>query len=193
VPIDLAITLKDRLADRVVVSVRVAPVATDPRVDGVAVELRSRTGEVLGARLHLPVAGRLIGPIETQVELRASQPIPRGSQVIAEAWWPGDQVEAACPADPCTHLETFMKGARAVCPTRADFSPNTLDGRERSALASSFPWIKAFRACCQEAEPSRILDEEPRIDDVVADFAEQVGLDEECSDWLRDLLNEEDA
>lgn len=189
-PVTFELHLEERLPDRVIVSVHLAPRRPGARVDGVALELFSRKRESLSPRVVLPITGDLIGEIVVRAEIRANDgPLPPGVTVIGTAWWDTDQVRAVCPADPWTELEAHMRGRRCV-KTRGFADEDwltSLEVPERRRLAALFPWIDHPRDPCQtyEHEPLDALD-------VVDEISEELGLDEANTAWLRELLDEDD-
>ena len=96
-PISLALRLDERRPDRVFVSVILAPRDPDASVGGVSVQMFCRSGQSLGARLLLPIAGQLSQTMRSSVELRTLDALPTGARVVATAWWSGGQLEATCP------------------------------------------------------------------------------------------------
>ena len=184
--VSLDLHLEDRQADRVWVSVRVAPDGEPRRVDGVALQLCARDGEALGPRLLLPICGCLESPIVTRVELKAAA-IPRDGQVVAIAWWGQEQIEARCPADVGTGLEGHMRGHRQLpLATRIDVAPLAPD--ERAVFVRRMPWVAAPMI---PFDPRGIepLESEPTSDQI----CEELGLDGEDAEWLKDLLDEDET
>jgi hypothetical protein len=183
-----SILLEERRNDRVLVSVCLGADEV-VHVQGVAVELRSRAGEPLSARLMLPVAGVLHAPLCLHTELRAVGDLPRGAQVIGTAWWQQGQVEASCPTDPGTALEDFARGGSVgLTPRDAAAEVADLAPEERRAWMAAFPWLASMRRL-PPAEAPRILDEAPR--DVAADHAARHHLSPEDAATLAEILGED--
>ncbi len=182
--------LEEREADRVFVSVVLAPTCGATGVDGVSLQMVDRTGEPMSARVVLPLAGEVAQPLLTTVEVRARGAIPAGSRVVGHAWRGQEQVEAACPADPGTQLEVHMRGRRIVPIPAPGLALRPLDGAERARLARVMPWID---------EPARRAPERPAVvdsapstpEDVAEEVAQQYDLDPEDAAFLKELLGEE--
>lgn len=190
-PITLKLGLEERRADRVFISVLLAPEEDAAAIGGVAVELRTRTGESLSPRLLLPIAGALQQPMISSVELRSVTPIPVGSRVVSTAWWQGGQVEATCPTDPWTEMEAHMRGGRLETSADDGRELHTLDVAERQAIAALFPWVDDPMIPVQPIavlESSAGHDTEEQVDD----FATEHHLDDECAQWLKDLMAEDE-
>lgn len=182
------LSLEDRRQDRVFVSVLLAPEQDGATVDGVAVMLVTKGGDPLSHRLLLPIAGRLIQPMVSTVELRASgDDLPSGARVVGMAWNTVEQWDASCPADPGTQLEQHMRGRNALRPD-VDAGFQALACDERLALARVFPWL----APCELAPPKVV---EPEMETASAEelkqFCDSLDLDDEDSEWLEALLRED--
>lgn len=193
--LNFELQLDERLPDRVIVSVLLGPGDTgEASVDGVAVVLVAATGELLSTRLMLPIAGTLLQPVLTTVELRALGPVPLGARIVGTAWDGAEQHETSIPADPGTQLEAHCRGLRNVKveedralrfrrPTRADLA----------ALQQAFVWLQP-----PPESPLQVVENEPEPeedDDDDFDLREacsELGLDDEEAAWLEDLLNEPD-
>jgi hypothetical protein len=182
--------LEERQPDRVWVSVLLVPRDGALPIDGVAVELFSRQRESLSPRLLLPIAGVLANPMTVKVELRAQTSIPPGAMVVGTAWWGPDTQRVVCPADPWTELEAHVRGKRCLGPREErpgqDFMG--LDPTETGRLAGVFPWLEARGTPpCMEGfgEPLDAFD-------VVDEISEELGLDAENAEWLRQLLKEDE-
>lgn len=185
-----ALRLEDRQDDRVFVTVCLSPESDAVDVQGVAVELRTRGGEPLGARLMLPIRGELSSHIAFMTELRARDDLPRGSEIRGTAWWAGGQLETVIPTDPGTCLEQYCRGGGVrLDPLDPDDLPVDLHRLERNALVRTFPWMHRFRAP-EERPESQILEEQP--EDLAADIASCYGLCDEDKAFLAELLAEED-
>lgn len=186
-PLKFELSLEERLTDRVIVSVALAPGDGAQCLGGVAVELFSRDRDSLSPRVLLPISGRLADPIVIRVELRAVRDIPPGCRVVGTVWWEDDQLVASCPADPCCSLDVHLRGRRCVSPM-IERELTRLTPAERGRLAALFPWIDEPRPKRATAE----LDEPLDATDVVDDISEELGLDDENARWLRELLAEDD-
>jgi hypothetical protein len=160
-------------------------------VDGVAVMLVGPQGECLSHRLLLPIAGTLHQPMVSTVELRAIDVLPKGSRVVGLAWHGSNQWEASCPADPGTHIEAHVRGRRALQPRPRPPAQapvfEALTASERYSLAASFPWLTP----CERPPPKVVEPElETATNEEIRSFCEDLGLDEEDTDWLEALLDE---
>jgi hypothetical protein len=191
VGLSFELELQERRPDRVLVSVFLQPGSAEGvTLDGVALDLCNRHRETVGPRLLLPIAGRLAGPLVTQAELRALEPIPEGAVVVGTAWWGSEQVQASIPADPGTDLAMHVRGEGAIRPADREVLLS-LSPRERIRLEAAFPWLCASTGRCEQVKQA-ILEGQlgPNPEEVDA-FARDLGLGEECTAWLKDLLAEE--
>ncbi|TVQ88743.1 MAG: hypothetical protein EA397_16230 [Deltaproteobacteria bacterium] len=189
---NLQLHLDERHDDRVYVTVCLSPETDEASVHGVAVELRSRTGEPLSARLMLPVSGPLPGPLALRTEIRARADLPLGARVHGTVWWDLGQLDATCPTDPGTSLEAYAYGAGIPLglpnPSRG---PHDLTDDERERMYRAFPWMARYcRPDDPEDQASRIIEEQP--EDLARDIADSYGLSDEDRDFLKELLGEED-
>jgi hypothetical protein len=193
--LDFELRLEERCPDRVVVSVLLAPRGGRPvRIEGVALHLERRDGEHIGTEMVLPIAGELRQPMLSTVELRTGDDeVPGGARVVGTAWNGAEQTEAQIPTDPSTELEGHLRGRLPIDP-----SPDVLEtfvlasAEERKRLALELPWIDQPRlprvaGALEVVEHAEMLDQQEAVDEFVADL----GLDEEGSAWLKDLLTEE--
>lgn len=181
------LSLEDRHHDRVFVSVLLAPEQDGTAVEGVAVMLVGKGGELLSHQLLLPISGVLHQPMVSTVELRAIDVLPTGARVMGTAWAAGEQWEASCPADPGTHLEEHMRGRHALVP-RVESEFESLTCHERTALAEVFPWL----APCEPKPPTVVEPElETATNDEIRSFCNDLGLDEDDTEWLESLLEED--
>ncbi|MEZ4322966.1 MAG: hypothetical protein R3F61_36205 [Myxococcota bacterium] len=186
-PLRFDLSLEDRHKDRVFVSVLLAPDQDGTAVDGVAVMLVGKTGECMSNRLLLPISGVLYQSMLTTVELRAFEALGTGARIVGTAWTGAEQWEASCPADPGTHLEDHMRGRGALQP-RCDSEFEGLTCGDRSALAGVFPWLTP----CEPRPPKVVEPElETATTDEIRSFCSELGLDDEDSDWLEALLEED--
>ena len=192
IPFSLELHLDERCTDRVFVSVTLSPTSDDvaASIGGVSVQMFNRTGQVLGPRLLLPIAGALHQPMRSTVELRAMHGLPTGSRVVATAWWANGQLEATCPTDPWTELGTHMRGARLLTPDD-DEDLEHLTPTERARIAALFPWVD--EPMLPPEPPAAFFEPTPEDDpDAFVDgIADQYGLDEESAEWLRELMDED--
>ncbi|MEQ1569225.1 MAG: hypothetical protein ABMA64_26550 [Myxococcota bacterium] len=184
--------IEERDPTRVVVLVMLAPVDGDEgpaRLDGVALQLVERTGAALGVQMVLPIAGELRHAMWSTVELRCDRVIPQGARVVGTAWSGGEQREATIPTDPFTELEVHMRARRRIS-AEADVSELCrVDPEDRAVLSRDFPWIDEPRIPAASAELG-VLEEEPEEERIDA-FVDNLGLDDESAEWLKDLLEEE--
>jgi hypothetical protein len=190
--LDLAfeLRLEERGVNRVVVSVLLAPEAAAVRIDGVALQLFTRTGEALGVRLVLPISGELRHPMLSTVELKADE-IPVGSRVVGTAWHGPEQKDAQLPTDPFTELEMHMRARRRIVCADPDPDIERLTPEERTKVARDFPWIDEPRVPIALAELT-VVENEGSEEELLDDLVDNLGLDPESSEWLKELLDEED-
>ena len=180
--------MEERGKDRVVASVLLAPQGSSVRIDGVALQLFTREGEALGSRMLLPISGSLSHPMLSTVELKAED-IPSGSRVVGTAWCGTDQIDTQLPTDPFTELEMHMRARRRITTDSAELDLDRLEPEERATIARDFPWIDEPRLPVATAELT-VVENEP--DEPLDTFVDTLGLDEESSEWLKDLLEEND-
>lgn len=191
--LEMELRLEQRGADRVVVSVLLAPAEGTVTVEGVALQLHSAQGDAIGARMLLPIAGTLAQPMLSTVELRTlSHDIPQGSRVVGTAWGGPHQLEITLPTDPGTAFEAHVRGHDIVSAHGSSQYLEPLLPDERALFASLFPWIDEPRLPREAAGSLGVVDHEPDNDELVDDFAADMGLDEDSAEWLRDLLDEPD-
>ena len=184
-PLDFSLRLEDRGGQRVLVSALLAPTEGVVRLDGVALQVFNRQGDALGVRLLLPIAGELHQAMLSTVELKCRE-IPQGSRVVGTAWWGLEQREAVLPTDPFTELEQHVR-ARKRLGTFADATDlDVVEGEERLRLARIYPWVQEPRV--PVTTPAlEVVEPEEDVDDLV----DHLGLDEDSTEWLKDLLSEE--
>jgi hypothetical protein len=185
--------VEERGDKRVVVSVLLAPDGeAQARIEGVALQLYSRTGEALGAQMLLPIAGALTQPMLSTIELKAPEPIPLGSKVVGTAWHGAEQREASIPTDPFTEFEVHMCARRRILPSAGSAEDlERLVPEERARIARDYPWIDEPRVPRIAAAELAVVDSEEADGGEIDDLVDHLGLDEESSDWLRELLQEE--
>ncbi len=200
-PVSFELTLLERQTDRVVVTISLCPGGEAVELDGVAVEILSPRRERISPRLLLPVSGTLVGPLVTQAELRAFGPIPACSVISGTAWSGEDQVECACPADDHIGLEAHVRGSNPPV-VRSDAVLLDLLPEERQALATCLPWLLARVEAAEEplptqvegtlageASPSELFEPDLScIREEMDGVCKDLGLDEECSEWLKELM-----
>lgn len=192
----LQIHLDERQSDRVFVTVCLSPQSECAQsecttVQGVAVELRSRSGEPLSARLMLPVSGPLPGPLALRTELRARDDLPRGARVHGIVWWAKGQIEVTCPTDPGTTLEAYAYGSSiGLEPSDPSPQPRDLSNTERRRLYLAYPWMARYRAPSHTSDEDHILEEAPS--DLASDIADTYDLSDEDRAILEELLAEDD-
>lgn len=192
-PLSLQLRVDERLDDRIHVSVALAPEDAPHHIDGAAVELITWQGERLSHRVMLPISGTIGGPIATRVELRCMDAIPYGAMVRGTAWWGSEQLEVTISAELFTGLESHARGTPHIALADA-LTLDSLTAVEREALGTHFPWTHDFKrpGSPPEDDEPNILDEtteEERIDD----FCDELGLDAESAEWLRELLDEDET
>jgi hypothetical protein len=186
--LSLHLQIEQRRPDRVFVLIELVHNGATINVTGAAVELRSKRGILLSPRMILPLAGLLAGPLATRVELRSQQPIPQGSKVYGVVFWNGEQTEAVIPADPCTDLEAHVRGSRNIWGFAAK-DLESLEPSEEYALQQRFPWAIQFEE--DEDEDTAPMDSELASDDLTDEVAKSLGLDEEETAYLREILTDE--
>jgi hypothetical protein len=88
-------------------------------------------------------------------------------------------------------LEAHVRGLLSCHPASSDAELEALIPEDLALLARILPWLGRDRrrsATRGEAMDPEVLDE---ISDEVEEIAQGLGLDEECTCWLRDLMTEE--
>lgn len=191
--LDVDLTLEERGPDRVVVSVLLAPLDGEGCLDGLALQLYTPDDEPLGARMLLPLAGTVRQPMLSTVELRSVPTvIPPGSRVVGTAWRGSEQLDVSIPTDPGTAFEAHVRGHDIVTGGTAEAFLEPLLTEERETLARLYPWIDEPRVPRAPSAALEVVDHEPGLDEVVDDLVNDIGLDDESADWLRDLLDEPD-
>ncbi len=173
------VRLVARLQDRAVVAV-----VLDPRepvdVESVALELVGPDGAALGARLALPVSGRLTTRTDVRAELRSVDGLPEGSTIVGRLWQDGAvTATATCPADPWTELETHALGTTAIPPAGADVELEEVGPRGRARLLALWPWLARARVTSADSGMLEGADGDP---------IDGLNLDPEEEAFLRDLL-----
>jgi hypothetical protein len=191
--LDFALRLEDRSPDRVLVSVLLAP-RSSVQIDGVALQLFSRANEAISARVVMPIAGELTQPMLSTIELRAfPDEIPLGSRVVGTAWAGPEQREATVPTDTATEFERHVRArCRVSCEEPADDDRllERLSADERSQVARLYPWVDEPRVPKAIGE-LEVVEHEEDEDEAFDDLVEDLGIDEESAEWLKDLLAEE--
>ena len=182
--------LEERCTDRVVVSVLLSPAGGTPRIDGVALQMITRTGEPIGIRMLLPISGELHQPMLSTVELKAADGIPAGTRVVGTAWQGADQREAIIPTDPFTELEVHIRARRRLGSLPGSQELEPLTTAERAVIAKDFPWVEEPRLPAV-ADELAILESED-TGHAIDDLVENLGLDEDSAEWLKELLEEEE-
>jgi len=190
--LDVELSLEERLEDSVIVSVFLSPTDGATPLDGVALRLRDRHGEGLGPRVLLPISGTLGRVMRTTVALETEdgEDIPTGASVQVVAWHGHEQREALMPTDPMTALEVHVRGTTAWVLHDGDRMLEPLLPEERAVWAEEYPWIDEPRVPPVAKAELGVVDHEPDTDEEVDAFAEEMGLDEESAEWLKDLMSE---
>jgi hypothetical protein len=183
--------IEERGTDRITVSVLLAPDPGPITLDGVALQLFTRTGEAQGVRMLLPIAGELHHAMLSTVELKSPDGIALGSKVVATAWLGAEQREASVPTDPFTELEVHMRARRRILVASSDSELERLIPEERALFARDFPWIDEPRLPVIAGELTVVESEEPPEEEYLDDLVDNLGLDPESSEWLKELLEEE--
>lgn len=189
VHVTFELRLEERRADRVFVSVLLAPAdaadgAARPSLDGVSVQIFQRDGEAVSPRLLLPISGTLAQPMITTVELRADGGVlPAGSRVLGHAWSADVVIEASCPTDMWTELGTHVQGTRNVC-ARSGAKLRRLAPEERARLACIFPWMANTRSL----HADDVLEPEDTEEEEIDAFCAEYGLDGDDAEFLKELL-----
>jgi hypothetical protein len=194
--LDFELRLEERCADRVVVSVLLAPQGAEAvHIDGVALHLERRDGERIGTERVLPISGDLRHAMLSTIELKLENGgLPTGSRVVGIAWNGAEQNEAQLPTDPYTALEAHLRARRRICPHEGNDDAcelETLSLPERERLARDHPWINEPRLS-QMAAALTVLDHEDTGDpaEEVDGLVDDLGLDADSTEWLKDLLRE---
>ena len=182
--------LEERCADRVVVSVLLAPSGGAPRIDGVALQMITRTGEPIGVRMLLPISGELHQPMLSTVELKSPGGIPAGTRVVGTAWQGAETREAVIPTDPFTELEVHMRARRRLGALAGSQELEPLTTGERAVIAKDFPWVEEPRIPVAIGELSIVESEDTA--GPIEDLVENLGLDEDNAEWLKELLAEDE-
>ncbi len=178
-PFDFQLCLDEREDARVFATVILVP-DCPLTLDGVAVQLFDADGESLSSKLLLPVSGDLVGPVSSRVQLRSSSgEIPVGSQVIATAWWDGGQMQASRCTDPGTTLQAHALAEMVIAQTDEEVLLDVLP-EERERMMALFPWMV-------RPPSTKALEHEQSAEDL----SEDMGLDGDDAEWLKDLMNEE--
>jgi hypothetical protein len=186
----LSLQIEELCEDRVRLIVSLRPECDDADIEGVAVELVGCGGEAIGARLMLPLSGRLHGPMSLKTELRATHDLGRGCRIRGIVWHAGGKVEASCPCEPSTSLETYMLGGRVCMRPYSHLDiPSTLSTDERTHLVHGFPWIETYGER-RRSKPVRVIEEQP--DDLVDDITSCYGLCPEDAAFIKELFEDED-
>lgn len=178
--IDFQLCLDQREDARVFATVILVPNA-NLMLDGVAVQLFDADGESLSSKLLLPVSGQLVGPVSSRVELRSrTGEIPPGSEVIATAWWDGEQVQARRCTDAGTTLQAHTLATGRIALSDDEVLLDVL-AEERDAMIALFPWM---------VRPAKIKALEHEVS--AEDLGEDLGLDDADAEWLKDLMDDEE-
>lgn len=182
--VELSLALEARGEDRVRVTLVIEPSDDGAEVDGAALQL-VKDGEELCPRVLVPVRGALRGPVATTLELRANGDLPGGCRVVATAWWGDGQTQIACPADPFVTPVEHVRGQAASATSGDELPVRGLSDGERAHLAAWLPWVDDVIV---PAEVAGVIEvDEPATAD---DLAEELGLEGEDADWLRELLDD---
>jgi hypothetical protein len=190
-PLSFELRLEERCANRVVVSVLLAPDGGPAvRIEGIALHLQSRTGEPLGVQMVLPIAGDLRHPMLSTVELKLDGDIPQGSRVVGTAWQGVEQREASVPTDPFTELEAHMWARRRISLPGEGLDLEPVLPEERELLATDFPWINA-PLLPPDTPLLTVVDSEDPADSTIDEVVDELGIDAESASWLKDLLKED--
>jgi len=183
--------MEERASNRIVVSVLLAPIGPDVRLDGVSLQLQGRQGEALSARMVLPIAGALTQPMLSTLELRPTiEELPAGARVVGTVWQGNDQREASLPTDPSTAFERHVRARCRVQPEDPEDAPELvmLPAAQRARLTAIYPWISEPRVSRSSGELAVVENE----DDIgVDEVMDELGIDAESAEWLKDLLAEE--
>jgi len=183
--LSLEIHLDERHDDRVYVSVLLKPDGGDVQtIHGVELELQCPKRMGLSPRVLLPISGELSGAIMTQAEIRSSICIPQGARVVGTVWTGNEQLVAECPTDPSTGMEGHVRGHPRIGTQVDDRALEDLLDSERLVLRRALPWL----GMPATEEKDHNLDV---TDDEVDDLCGHLGLDDECTQWLKDLMAED--
>lgn len=184
--------LEERSARRVVVSVLLAPEGdARVRIEGVSLQLQSRTGEPLGVQMVLPIAGELGHPMMSTVELRLDEDIPQSSRVVGTAWHGAEQREASLPTDPFTELEVHMRARRRIASGFDEVDLELVLPEERQRIARDFPWVVEPLLPPETPQLTVVDGDEATVDEALEEVVDDLGLDAESAVWLKELLQED--
>lgn len=189
--LDFSLRLEDSSGRRVLVSALLSPSAGPVRIEGVALQVVDAAGEPLGVRMLLPIAGELHQPMLSTVELKCAD-LPRGARVVGTAWHGPESVEAVLPTEPFTALEKHVRARRRLAGLANATDLDLLEGAEREAFAAIYPWVREPRVPRAAGALEVVDDAEGAEGDPVDDLVDGLGLDEESSEWLKDLLQEDE-
>jgi hypothetical protein len=140
----------------------------------------------------LPIAGTLARVMRTTVALEPEDgaPVPLGASVQVVAWHGHEQREATMPTDPMTAFEVHVRGTTQWVLHDDERTLEALWPEERERLAETYPWIDEPRLRPVAKAQLEVVDHEPTREEAVDAFAEEMGLDDESAEWLKDLLDE---
>jgi len=190
--LDFELRLEERGSDRVVVSVLLAPHGEEVvHIDGVALHLERRDGERIGAERVLPISGALRHPMLSTIELKLEDgTLPTGARVVGIAWNGVEQSEAQLPTDPYTELEAHLRARRRISPAQEDDDCDLqrLTHPERARLARDHPWINEPRLPLTTPALTVVDHDEAAESSELAGIVDDLGLDADSSEWLKDLL-----
>lgn len=191
--LNFELRLEERSEARALVSVLLAPSEASTLIEGVALQLVAPGGEPLSPRVLLPIAGELQHPMLSTLELIAhTELIPQGSRIVGTAWAGTEQIEAAIPTDPFTELEVHMRARRRIDPDEDDRRLLRLSAEERAVIALDFPWIDEPRVPVGIGELG-VVEGEPSAEEALDEFLDEMGIDEDSAEWLKELLEEEEG
>jgi len=190
--LDVELSLEERLDDSVIVSVYLCPRDGATRVDGVALRLRDKNGRGLGPRVLLPIAGTLSQTMRTTVALECEngEDVPLGACVQVVAWYEQEQREASIPTDRMTAFEVHVRGTTPWALEEGERMLEALLPEERAVFAQGIPWIDEPRMPPPSAAQLGVVDHEPTEEEEVDAFVDEMGIDAESAEWLKDLLDE---
>lgn len=186
---EIQLHLEKREKDRVFVRIDCKSLNGVVPVDSAKMELKSACGQSLCPQLLIPVSEICTETTSRVFELRAGPTLPQGAVVHAQIWTQEGVRRASCPADPFLRAADHVLGVGRDPEEYGSTVVRALTEEERGDVLRAFPWLDCPRSTSPEA--ARILEakeEMPEVDDLMADL----GLDEDCAEWLSELLGEDE-
>ncbi len=182
--------LESRHPNGVVVGVQLGPQDAVVVLDGVSLQIVGPKGDAVSARTVLPIAGELRQELRFAFELRTEdEEVPVGCRVVGVAWGPSRQYETSIPTDPFTELQLHMQALRRVGSWEGvELEP--VSETERARVALLYPWIDDPRVP-RVAGQLEVVEHEPDEEEAFEELVDDLGIDADAAEWLRDLMGEE--